>query len=249
MILRRLAANLKQQNWTAIWIEFALLVAGVFLGLQVSNWNEERRDQALAQEYLERLRDDFTRSIKRAETNIARMDVQFVLEGDMVGRLRACHLDDDQRADFAKGIYLVGRLEAPALVRGTIDELQSTGRMGIIRNLKVRQRLSDIAEGQESDTQILGFIVARATPQIAYVDSKAILLQQSDGFGVDGPSSDQVVFDFPTLCRDPAYLGAVSTLQELTKVVIRQNHRAIAADRAMVKLLDGEIGRNTGTAK
>jgi len=42
MILRRLSQSLKTQNWTAIWIEFILLVSGVFLGIQVSNWNSER---------------------------------------------------------------------------------------------------------------------------------------------------------------------------------------------------------------
>lgn len=42
MILRRLVENLNQQNWTAIAIEFVLLVLGVFLGIQVSNWNAER---------------------------------------------------------------------------------------------------------------------------------------------------------------------------------------------------------------
>ena len=39
MILRRLAQSLKEQNWTAITIEFVLLVLGVFLGIQAANWN------------------------------------------------------------------------------------------------------------------------------------------------------------------------------------------------------------------
>lgn len=42
MILRRLSANLKTQNWTAIAIEFLIVVVGVFIGTQVSNWNQER---------------------------------------------------------------------------------------------------------------------------------------------------------------------------------------------------------------
>jgi hypothetical protein len=37
MILRRLAQSLREQNWTAIGIEFVLLVLGVFLGIQVAN--------------------------------------------------------------------------------------------------------------------------------------------------------------------------------------------------------------------
>jgi len=42
MILRRLTGNLKTQNWTAITIEFLIVVLGVFIGTQVSNWNQER---------------------------------------------------------------------------------------------------------------------------------------------------------------------------------------------------------------
>jgi hypothetical protein len=56
MILCRLAANLKQQNWTAIWIELVLLVAGVFIGIQVSNWNEERKVNLKAAFFSERLK-------------------------------------------------------------------------------------------------------------------------------------------------------------------------------------------------
>ena len=42
MILSRLTQSMREQNWTAIWIEFVLLVGGVFLGIQVSNWNAAR---------------------------------------------------------------------------------------------------------------------------------------------------------------------------------------------------------------
>jgi hypothetical protein len=42
MILRRLTENLRAQNWTAISIEFLIVVFGVFIGTQVSNWNQER---------------------------------------------------------------------------------------------------------------------------------------------------------------------------------------------------------------
>ena len=42
MFLRRMIEHLKTQNWTAIAIEFAIVVIGVFIGTQVSNWNQER---------------------------------------------------------------------------------------------------------------------------------------------------------------------------------------------------------------
>jgi len=42
MFLRRIIENLRSQNWTAIGIEFLIVVVGVFLGTQVSNWNQQR---------------------------------------------------------------------------------------------------------------------------------------------------------------------------------------------------------------
>ena len=42
MFLRRIIENLRVQNWTAIGIEFLIVVVGVFIGTQVSNWNQQR---------------------------------------------------------------------------------------------------------------------------------------------------------------------------------------------------------------
>ena len=42
MIFKRFAANLRAQHWFAIGIELAIVIVGVFIGTQVSNWNQER---------------------------------------------------------------------------------------------------------------------------------------------------------------------------------------------------------------
>jgi hypothetical protein len=56
MILRRLTANLRAQNWTAIGIEFVIVVVGVFIGTQVSNWNQERLEKLATNRMLDQLR-------------------------------------------------------------------------------------------------------------------------------------------------------------------------------------------------
>lgn len=45
MILRRITENLRTQNWTAIGIEFLIVVIGVFLGTQVATWNQELNER------------------------------------------------------------------------------------------------------------------------------------------------------------------------------------------------------------
>ena len=42
MIFKRAIAKLRAQDWTAITIELAIVVVGVFIGMQVSNWNQDR---------------------------------------------------------------------------------------------------------------------------------------------------------------------------------------------------------------
>jgi hypothetical protein len=56
MILRRLTANLRTQNWTAIAIEFFIVVFGVFIGTQVANWNQARLEKQATNRMLEQLR-------------------------------------------------------------------------------------------------------------------------------------------------------------------------------------------------
>lgn len=41
MILRRLTKHVKDQNWFAVALDFIIVVAGVFLGIQIGNWNAD----------------------------------------------------------------------------------------------------------------------------------------------------------------------------------------------------------------
>ena len=49
---------MKTQNWTAVGLDFIIVVVGVFVGIQVSNWNDTRLQQQSANAYIERLRAD-----------------------------------------------------------------------------------------------------------------------------------------------------------------------------------------------
>ena len=45
MILRRLVDSLKQQHWAGVFVELVIVVLGVFIGLQVDNWNQARQER------------------------------------------------------------------------------------------------------------------------------------------------------------------------------------------------------------
>lgn len=45
MRLRRVIEHVRDQNWLAVCLDFVIVVVGVFIGIQVSNWNEARSAQ------------------------------------------------------------------------------------------------------------------------------------------------------------------------------------------------------------
>lgn len=59
MLLRSITKHVKDQNWFAVVLDFVIVVVGVFIGLQVSNWNDERLLQERANTLAERLKIDF----------------------------------------------------------------------------------------------------------------------------------------------------------------------------------------------
>jgi hypothetical protein len=59
MILRRVIAHFRKQEWTAIFIDLVIVVFGVFIGIQVANWNEARHAQIAEAALLDRLETEF----------------------------------------------------------------------------------------------------------------------------------------------------------------------------------------------
>ena len=70
MLLRRITEHVKAQNWTAIALDFLIVVVGVFVGLQVNNWNAARADRDLANRYVAQLADDVRSDIADMENGI-----------------------------------------------------------------------------------------------------------------------------------------------------------------------------------
>jgi hypothetical protein len=241
MILRRLMEHVKTQNWTAVALDFVIVVTGVFIGIQVSNWNDVRREQALEREYLERLSSDIQLSARRAEDNMVSHMQQIAWQSVMLEALESCTLDDETRSDFARGVIRIGQFEAPSLVRGVMDELQSTGRIGVISNLELRRALSEMLEEHTRRTEVLGFIIQRASPQIAYVDARAVIDIPTDGrFSMSELSPDVVSFDFPALCQDPAYASAVSTIRFTTAVTLSHHRQMLARYETLLRMVGRE---------
>ena len=62
MILRRIAAAVRRQDWFTVLIEIGIVVIGLLIGLQINNWNEARANRAKEAAFVKRLATDVDRT-------------------------------------------------------------------------------------------------------------------------------------------------------------------------------------------
>jgi hypothetical protein len=142
MILRSVTEHVKTQNWFAIWLDFFIVVVGVFIGIQVANWNETRVDQQRALGYLERIAADLDADIEAIEdrsafwTQVAdygAVGLQYANSGDAGGnsqwQLLLAYFQSSQMAELL-------------LSQSTFDELKSAGELRLIADLDLRSDLA-----------------------------------------------------------------------------------------------------------
>jgi hypothetical protein len=65
MLLRRVIQHVSAQNWTTVAIDFAIVVIGVFIGIQVSNWNSRAAESRLTERQLEALTEELVENRSR----------------------------------------------------------------------------------------------------------------------------------------------------------------------------------------
>jgi len=63
MILSRITKHVKDQNWFAVALDFIIVVCGILLAFQITNWSENREDRRAAQRYLAELARDLEADI------------------------------------------------------------------------------------------------------------------------------------------------------------------------------------------
>ena len=172
MILRRLTESLKQQNWTAIAIEFVLLVAGVFLGIQVANWNATQQEHALEAEFIARLQRDFRTIDGRLANNVAIWQAKALAPMRLLADIESFQEDETwPRAKKAILRDLEGTMDGriPAPRAATYVELLSAGKLGLIRDTRLRDALLEYDAQTGFTMKAYDVLVQRTDPYMATI--------------------------------------------------------------------------------
>lgn len=141
MILRRIIEHVKVQNWTAIAIDFVIVVVGVFIGLQVNNWNEARNERKSERSYLERLAGDMDQDAIALKEAIGQAEERAQAASFLLAAIEDPSVAASAPCRFLGSITLAQYSGWPVLNRQTYQELVSTGGLSLIRDAELKTKV------------------------------------------------------------------------------------------------------------
>lgn len=191
MILRRITQHVKDQNWTAVSLDFFIVVIGVFMGIQLGNWNDARGDRAAERVILERLETEF----QYQET-----ELQFLAERLSLFRAAAkgvtIALKEDtppqNQTQFLEWLTEAPNLGRPPARSATYVQLLSSGDLDLLSNGNLRDLLVRYDQNIERN-------------RFMYDQTLALLLETGDLFAAtnsnfpqtdDAPDSRSGITDY-----------------------------------------------------
>lgn len=156
MLFRRIKAHIEKENWFAVWIDFCIVVIGVFVGLQVQEWAQERERERQEAVYVSRLYDEV------AELQSVRqplLDTRETILANLLSSIPVMLGEIDRPLTEAEcgSIAMSATVTNPTDDLATLIELQQTGGLSLFRDedvlsairayLLTRTRTRDALEG------------------------------------------------------------------------------------------------------
>ena len=168
MLLRRITKHVNDQNWFAVGVDFIIVVIGVFIGIQVANWNDARTNEYRQSEILETIYDELQED--RVEFNVGKdaavatiSSASYVLEAAGVDISDKLVMPGSKYPDLALSTNFIPIVESitlsddhkqrlwtsivvayyPTANATTIDALIGAGNLDMITNKAVRQNIQE----------------------------------------------------------------------------------------------------------
>ena len=217
MLIRRISAALRSQDWATVTVEFVVVVAGIFVGLQVDSWNTQRTDRIREQVILQQLHADFSANavsilqyVRRHEQMVEGLD--FALDVLTKGELTK---GDANR--FRNAFVSMYQLPSISATMGGYDAVIASGDLALISDRKLKSLLVQLSSSVAAEMSLTSYF--RDLNQINMELTRDVVLLVPN----DDRTDTTLRIDFDTVKNDYRMMTVVADQ--------RRKHQIIGAFR------------------
>jgi hypothetical protein len=210
MILRRVIAHFRKQEWTAIALDFVIVVLGVFIANQVTTWKDEAETAKRKAAAVERLHDESEAIVDYIRDRVDRFNRMEKRSADALARLSANNwagADVESAADAFNSLALAPAAAPP---RSAYDELIGAGFFAEIGDAPMRAAVADYYA-------YLSFLQAQIDYTRQGITAETAQRRFAGMRRVYDPAafrSSRVDYDFAALSADEAFLDFAIMMNE-----------------------------------
>ena len=238
--LLRVAEHIRTQNWTAIAIDFCIVVIGVFVGIQVANWNEDRQQSALQAQYLERLRIDLIGIRERTQQHIA-FYRDSIEGGELLMTMVRGNESPIDRDGLARALDALAQTRNAPPLPATYVEMRSNGQLSRIANPRLRDRLTDYDRFHGVMLELMRMTNDNAVRQVPILLRPFTSRTVADDTQLSGIREELLAHDLAAMRGDREFAVAVRMLRRFAFNSLPQRQRQLEMIDEIVTLIDAEL--------
>ena len=155
MILRRFSDALRGQDWVTVLIETLIVVFGVFIGLQVNNWNAARADHKLGQDYVFRLVVDLEKDLA-SQRGVSGYYTQVLASVEAADALLS--IADPDPEELVAAVYRATEFSTDPINQATWEQIVSSGHLGLLPSTDTANRLSNYYKYQDAMDETISLL-------------------------------------------------------------------------------------------
>jgi len=202
MILARISRAIREQNWFAVVLEFVIVIAGVVIGFQVTEWRAQAQKAAAEHLALERLQAESESVVTFWSDTVASSIETNRNRQRFVSRLSEGVLPPDEVDAFENGMITMGFYPAMTPPNTVFNELLASGGLTQISDLEAREAVSEYASAVEFvDGQLVQFRLS-VGDFFAFTDNYIMNV-----YDPESPRLRQIEYDFDALADDPMFVS------------------------------------------
>lgn len=251
MILRRVREHVTHHNWFAVTIDLFIVVIGVFLAAQASNWNQARINRDQGREYRAMLREDLDTNLRTLDNR--RQYYRWVRAEALATQTALDRPSQELGEQFLIDAYQASQMLPWAIKRNTYDQILSTGAMGELGTPLLRDEIANYYVTAEVTGANIAAIPAyreilrRVMP---YRIQQRVRSRCAEVIGQDSAGSSEIAPPGAcTLDLDPAIIRkAVAQVHDWPRLSLDLNRLIVDLDQKLLSV-DLIAGRAMKTRK
>jgi|GEM_PF-4034116 len=188
MILRRFVKHVTDQNWFAVGLDVLVVITGIFLGMQVTEWNEQRKETQREHLFLTQLNSDIRFVLTEIERAQSEHDLMAQRGKLAIRLLRGEDLLADHQQDIESAFQEMHQIPKPQIHFGNLKTILNGAAHSRITLLDADKKLADLSNRLGAFVEVYQVIENN-------LDELALYFRPHVGFAVPDDSNFPIRYD------------------------------------------------------